>query len=176
LFGGFFLYSGINHFRQRKHLAQYAQAKKAPMAELSVIASGVALTVGGASILLGVKAKVGSLAIPGFLAGVSPVMDDFWRAEDPNQRTHDMINFMKNLALAGAALALMGVEEPWPGECTRCAAKHREPGQEVRSPQSDCGLRSAEEKLTRVVLQKSDSPILILGLRQFSRYALFRET
>ena len=114
LFGGFFLYNGINHFRQRKPLAQYTQAKKVPMAELSVIASGVALTVGGASILLGVKPKVGSLAVLGFLAGVSPVMHDFWRAEDPNQRTHDMINFMKNLALAGAALALMGVEEPWP--------------------------------------------------------------
>jgi hypothetical protein len=28
---------------------------------------------------------------------------------------NDQISFMKNLALAGAALALAGVEEPWPG-------------------------------------------------------------
>jgi hypothetical protein len=27
---------------------------------------------------------------------------------------NDMINFTKNLALAGGAVALMGVEEPWP--------------------------------------------------------------
>jgi hypothetical protein len=27
---------------------------------------------------------------------------------------NDMINFSKNMALLGAALALMGVEEPWP--------------------------------------------------------------
>jgi putative oxidoreductase len=114
LFGGFFLYNGINHLRQRKGLAQHAQAKNVPMAEISVIATGVALTIGGASILVGVKPKLGSLAILGFLAGVSPVMHDFWRAEDPNQRTNDLIHFMKNMALAGGALALMGMEEPWP--------------------------------------------------------------
>jgi putative oxidoreductase len=114
LFGGFFLYNGINHLRQRKNLAQYAQAKNVPMAEIGVIATGVALTIGGASVLLGVKPKLGSLAILGFLAGVSPVMHDFWRAEDANQRTNDMIHFMKNMALAGGALALMGIEEPWP--------------------------------------------------------------
>jgi len=40
-------------------------------------------------------------------------MHDFWRNEDPKERMNNMTNFMKNLALAGGALALMGVEEPW---------------------------------------------------------------
>lgn len=40
-------------------------------------------------------------------------MHDFWRNEDPNERMNNMVNFMKHLALAGGALALMGVEEPW---------------------------------------------------------------
>jgi uncharacterized membrane protein YphA (DoxX/SURF4 family) len=114
LFGGFFLYNGINHFKERKQLAQYANSKNVPMAELAVTASGVALLIGGTSILLGVKPKLGALAVVGFLAGVSPTMHDFWRAEDPNQRMNDMINFSKNMALLGAGLALMAVEEPWP--------------------------------------------------------------
>jgi len=114
VFGGFFLYNGINHFMQRKSLAQYAQAKKVPAAELAVPASGVALLIGGASILLGIKPKLGALAIMGFLASVSPTIHDFWRAEDPNQRMNDLTNFAKNMALLGAALALMAVEEPWP--------------------------------------------------------------
>lgn len=114
LFGGFFLYNGINHFKNRKMLAAYAESKHVPNAELAVMASGAALLVGGTSILLGVKPKLGTAAILGFLAGVSPIMHDFWRAEDPNQRMNDMINFSKNLALVGAAAALMGVEEPWP--------------------------------------------------------------
>ena len=114
LFGGYFLYNGINHFLQRKNLAQYAAAKNVPMAEVGVVASGAALVVGGASILLGLKPKIGTLAVMGFLAGVSPVMHDFWRQEDAGQKMNDMINFSKNMALLGGALALMSVEEPWP--------------------------------------------------------------
>jgi putative oxidoreductase len=114
VFGGFFLYNGIHHFMDRKSLAQYAGAKKVPAPNLAVSASGAMLLIGGASILLGIKPKLGALAIAGFLAGVSPTIHDFWRAEDPAQRMNDMTNFAKNIALLGAALALMAVEEPWP--------------------------------------------------------------
>jgi hypothetical protein len=38
----------------------------------------------------------------------------FWDLEDPGQRMNEMINFSKNVALLGAALALMSLEEPWP--------------------------------------------------------------
>ena len=113
LLGGFFVYSGINHLRQAKEMAPYAESKGVPAAELAIKLSGVPLIIGGTSILLGVKPKLGTLAILGFLAGVSPVMHDFWRMEEPEKRTQNMIDFMKNAALAGGALALMGVEEPW---------------------------------------------------------------
>ena len=112
-FGGFFLYSGINHLRNRKAMAPYAQSKGVPNPELAVAASAIPLLIGGTSLLLGIKPKLGALAILGFLAGVSPVMHDFWRNEDPNERMNNMVNFMKNTALAGGALALMGVDEPW---------------------------------------------------------------
>jgi putative oxidoreductase len=114
VFGGFFLYNGINHLKQRKQLGQYAESKNVPMAEATVAATGVVLIAGGASILLGVKPKLGTAAVAGFLAGVSPVMHNFWNMEDPQQRMNEMINFSKNMALLGSALALMGVEEPWP--------------------------------------------------------------
>ena len=114
VFGGFFLYNGINHLKERKSLGQYAGAKNVPMPEVVVVATGVALVAGGTSILLGVKPKLGAAAIAGFLAGVSPVMHNFWNVQDPNQRMNEMVNFSKNLALLGGALALMGMEEPWP--------------------------------------------------------------
>ncbi len=110
LFGGYFLYSGINHFKERNMLSQYAASKKVPMPDVAVSVTGAALVIGGASILLGVKPKLGAAAIIGFLAVVSPV----WRIQDPNQRMNEMINFTKNMALLGGAVALMGVEEPWP--------------------------------------------------------------
>jgi len=114
LFGGFFLYNGINHFKEAKSHADYAAQKGIPAPGLAVSATGLALLVGGGSILTGIKPKLGTLAILGFLLGASPLMHDFWNDESPDQRMNQMINFSKNLALAGAALALMAVEEPWP--------------------------------------------------------------
>jgi putative oxidoreductase len=114
LFGGFFLYSGIHHFQQREMVSQYAKAKNVPLPDVAVMSTGAALILGGTSILMGVKPKLGGLAVVGFLAGVSPIMHDFWKLEDPNQRMNEMVNFTKNMALLGGAIALMGVEEPWP--------------------------------------------------------------
>jgi putative oxidoreductase len=114
VFGGFFLYNGINHLKERKSLGQFAGSKNVPMPEVAVAATGVALIAGGASILLGVKPKLGAAAIAGFLVGVSPVMHNFWSVQDPNQRMNEMVHFSKNMALLGSALALMGMDEPWP--------------------------------------------------------------
>ena len=113
IFGRFFVYNGINHLKQQQGLSQYAGAKQVPNPELAVMASGIALLVGGGSVILGLKPRIGTLAIIGFLSTVSPVMHDFWRAQDPQQRQNDMIQFSKNMALLGAALALIGIEE-WP--------------------------------------------------------------
>src|SRR5205085_10676310 len=104
LFGGYFIMSGINHFKQTKQLAQYAGAKGVPKPDAAVRATRAVLIAGGTSILLGLKPKLGAAAIVGFLAGVSPIMHDFWN-EDAEQRMNDMINFTKNLALVGGATA-----------------------------------------------------------------------
>lgn len=112
IFGGYFLYSGIHHFQETESMAQYAGSKGVPAPELAVKATGAALIFGGTSVLLGVKREWGAAAIASFLAGVSPVMHDFWKQADPQQRQNDMINFGKNIALLGASLALMGVEKP----------------------------------------------------------------
>ncbi len=114
IFGGFFLYSGIHHFTDSETITQYAKYKGVPMPELAVKASGLALIVGGTSILLGVKPKLGTAAVLGFLSTVSPAIHDFWNVNDPQQKQSEMVNFTKNLALLGSTLALMGVEEPWP--------------------------------------------------------------
>ena len=100
-------------------MAAYTASKGVPTPELAVTATAVPLIAGGASLLLGFKPKWGALAVIGFLAGVSPIMHDFWRNEDPNERLNNRASFMKNLALAGGALALMGVEEPWEASVKR---------------------------------------------------------
>ena len=123
MFGGFFLYNGLNHFIHADELRQYAGAKHLPMPDLAVKASGVMLMIGGASIILGLKPKYGAAAVIAFLAAVSPSVNNFWADEDPNQRQQDIIHFAKNMALAGGALALAGLEEPWPASVSPSGAK-----------------------------------------------------
>lgn len=117
LFGGYFIMSGVNHFKQTKQLSRYAGMKGAPKPDIAVRATGGMLIAGGTSVLLGFTPKLGATALIGFLAGVSPVMHDFWN-EDAEQRMNDMIDFTKNLALVGGATALMAMEEPWPASVT----------------------------------------------------------
>jgi len=101
MLGGFFVSNGINHLRNRDAMAGYVDSKGVPQPKLAVTLSAIPLLVGGASLILGVKPKWGSAAILGFLAGVSPIMHDFWKNEDPAEREKNKIDFMKNTALAG---------------------------------------------------------------------------
>jgi putative oxidoreductase len=110
LFGGYFIYSGINHFLHEKDLVQYAKAKHVPAPDAAVIASGIALVAGGTSLALGLKPKFGAASVVGFLAAVTPSIHNFWADADPNQRQNNMAHFGKNLALLSGALAFAGGE------------------------------------------------------------------
>jgi putative oxidoreductase len=112
VFGAFFLNSGINHFRHREEMKRYVESKGVPAPKFMVMFSAVPLLVGGTSLILGIKPKLGALAVLGFLSGASPIMHDFWSTENPQERQQSMTEFMKNMALAGAALALMSTEQP----------------------------------------------------------------
>ena len=63
LFGGYFIMSGINHFKQTNQLAQYAGAKGVPKPDAAVRATGAELIAAGASVLLGFKPKLGISAM-----------------------------------------------------------------------------------------------------------------
>jgi uncharacterized membrane protein YphA (DoxX/SURF4 family) len=114
LFGGYFLYNGINHFVNRSMMSDYARSREVPAAALAVPASGALIIIGGLSVLTGVQPKIGASLIATFLLGVSPQMHDFWNVEDPQQRMAEMVNFTKNMALVGAACLTAAIPEPWP--------------------------------------------------------------
>lgn len=108
--GGFFLYHGINHLTHAEALTGYAAAKQVANPELSVKASGAVLAAAGASLILGIKPKLGALGALGFLAVASAQMHDFWNIEDQQQRQSELIQFSKNVALMGAAVSLIGAD------------------------------------------------------------------
>ena len=114
IFGGFFLYNGINHFRQRKEMAEYSRSKSVPAAEIAVAVSGAMIAAGGLSLIAGIKPKVGLSLVSGFLLGVTPIMHAFWQLEDSQQRMNEVVHFSKNLGLLGGALLAAAVPAPWP--------------------------------------------------------------
>src|SRR5262245_35454880 len=109
IFGGYFLYNGLNHFRNVDAMAAYARSKGTPDPEAAVLGSGALLIAGGASIVTGLRPKEGIAAIVSFLIPVSFQMHRFWEASDPAARQADEVNFLKNMALIGAALMLTAV-------------------------------------------------------------------
>jgi len=126
IFGGFFAYSGINHLQNSAGMAQYAGAKGVPAPQQAVQATGVMLLAGGLSIIAGLKPRQGLALIIAFLVPVSFQMHRFWEEQDPQQRQMEMIQFMKNMALVGASLALLQLDEPWPASVDAARADDEE--------------------------------------------------
>jgi putative oxidoreductase len=114
IFGGYFLYNGLNHFLERDSLVDYARSKGVQAPEAAVAGSGLLILGGGLSILTGAFPKLGAGLITTFLLGVSPRMHAFWREQEPQQRMNEMVNFTKNMALVGASLVAAAHPEPWP--------------------------------------------------------------
>lgn len=113
LLGLFFVNSGFNHFAHLGAIAGYAGSKKIPFPKFSAFISGLFLFLGGLSILLGVYPIIGIILIIAFLLPAAFFIHNFWTIPE-KQRQGDMVNFMKNLALVGALLMLLGLQVPWP--------------------------------------------------------------
>jgi len=125
ILGGYFIYTGLNHFKQHRQLVEFSRSKKVLLPHVAVPVTGAMLVGGGASLLLGLKPRTGALAIIGFLAAVTPWTSDFWNEQDANQKQNSIAHFGKNVALLGATLALAGAET-WPLSVAAAEGKDRE--------------------------------------------------
>lgn len=105
LFGGVIAFMGLNHFLQLDQMAGYAQFKGLPAPKLSVVASGAVLLLGGLGIIVGAFPLVSALVIAAFLVISALTMHDFWAVEEEEQQD-EMTAFLKNVVMAGGALAL----------------------------------------------------------------------
>jgi putative oxidoreductase len=77
-----------------------------PLASIAVPLSGVVAIVGGLSILLGYRAKLGAWLIVLFLIPVTLMLHKFWTVSDPMMAQIQMILFMKNVSMLGGALLI----------------------------------------------------------------------
>lgn len=104
LFASIFVMGGLGHFS--KPMIDVAAAEGVPLAALAVPLSGVLSLLGGLSVLLGYRAKIGAALLMVFLVPVTLMMHKFWAIGDPMMAKMHMVMFMKNAALLGGALLI----------------------------------------------------------------------
>ncbi len=114
IYGVFFVMMALNHLiSSRAALEGYAASKGVPAPKLAVAGTGILLLVGGLSVMTGFMPLVGIVALVLFLGPVSFQMHNFWKIDDPQTKMSEMTQFMKNMALLGAALIFLAIETPW---------------------------------------------------------------
>jgi putative oxidoreductase len=107
LYSAIFIMSGPNHFRAQT--IAYAAAQGVPLARIAVPLSGIIALLGGLSIALGYRAKLGAWLIVLFLIPVTLLMHRFWGLSDPQVAQLQLGMFMKNVSMLGAALIIARV-------------------------------------------------------------------
>lgn len=77
-----------------------------PAAGLMVPLSGAPIILGGLMVAVGGWPDLGALLLVAFLVPTVLLMHGFWRLTDPPSKVNELTQFLKDLSLAGAALAL----------------------------------------------------------------------
>jgi putative oxidoreductase len=104
LYSAIFVLAGLGHFSQSA--VGEAVAHGVPLASILVPISGVIAMLGGLSVAVGYRAKLGGWLIVLFLVPVTLMMHDFWAVKDPMMAQLQQIMFMKNMSMLGGALLI----------------------------------------------------------------------
>lgn len=103
LFSSIFIIKSFHHFSGAA--LQHATSKAMPMAELLVPIAGMLSLLGGLSILLGYRAKIGAWLLVLFLLPTF-AMHSFWSSQDLYSAMMEQFCFMKNVSLLGGCLMI----------------------------------------------------------------------
>ena len=88
-----------------------AAALGVPDPELAVRLNGAAMVAGGVALILNVLPRAAALGLVASLVPTTLVGHSYWKHADPQMRTTQRIQLLKNLGLAGALLAVAAAPE-----------------------------------------------------------------
>jgi putative oxidoreductase len=110
LVGVLFLISGINKVLGFSYVAAWMGGSGIPGA-LPLLALTILLEVGGGlALITGIQARAAAAALALFLVPVTLIFHGFWHA-DAAEFQNQLNHFMKNVAILGAMLVLLGFEQ-----------------------------------------------------------------
>lgn len=107
LLSAIFVMSGIHKMMNWQGTAEHMTSEGMQWVPLFLAGAIVCELGGGISLLTGLGARWGALVLFVFLIPVTAIFHDFWTYEGAVRQT-EMINFMKNLAILGGLLVVVG--------------------------------------------------------------------
>lgn len=116
LFALLFVGSAFGHLTQSEAMAGYATSRGVPQAKLAVLGSGVLMLIGALMVLLGIWLDLGALLLVIFLVPTAVLMHPFWKETDAMTKQTEMVSFLKDVALAGAALLILSLYAGYGGD------------------------------------------------------------
>ena len=103
-----FLVSGFNKITGFSGTADFMAGAGMPMAAVLLVGAIVLEILGGASVLLGYRAKLGALALIVFTVPATLIFHNYWALEGAEAYTQ-MLMFTKNVAIVGGLLVIAGL-------------------------------------------------------------------
>jgi putative oxidoreductase len=105
LYATIFLAGSLGHFS--RGTIEQAAHQGVPLASVVVPASGALALLGGLSVLIGYRVRVGAAMLALFLVPVTVTMHAFWAVPDAQAAQLQSIMFFKNVGLLGGALLMI---------------------------------------------------------------------
>ncbi|WP_410767472.1 DoxX family protein [Haloferax sp. DFSO60] len=106
LYSGILIYMSVDGFRHNEIRVEIAREKGVPIPEFLVPFTTGMLLVANVFLLLWRFPKLAAGAVIVFFVGTTPAIHNFWELEG-EERHGNKINFCKNVALIGGAIALL---------------------------------------------------------------------
>lgn len=103
------LFQGISNLGQLDRLTVRAREKGLPATKILTGVGMVWLIIGTLFLLFSFQKLIGGLMVASFLIFTGSTIHNFWAVNDPATRKQDLLHFLKNLSLAGAALVIAAV-------------------------------------------------------------------
>ena len=104
------LYQGVTNLGQLDRLTARARDKGLPASQALTAAAMIWLIIGTLAITFNFQSFIGGLMVAIFLVFTGSTIHNFWAVPDPATRKQDLLHFLKNLSLAGAALVFAAMQ------------------------------------------------------------------
>lgn len=113
LMGSYFILPGLQKITNYQMMTDYMLAHSVPAPAFLLPVTIVIQIVLGLAIIIGFKGKLAAFILAGLTLVISIFMHDFWSMAEGVQRTHEMQNFIKNMAIMGGLLVVTNLGTGW---------------------------------------------------------------